>query len=294
MSRLRYFAVLFTLLAVTAALAFSSKPPKTAQPIEQLPGNAVEVVPAKPEQDKIGSLEALIDVTAGHACRRYSWKDRGKSPTGYDRGLILTYAKAACEPDRSDVKVMTKGWGSSSADALTYMGIADISLESVFALTWAMGMRESSGRYCCGLDKSSANYIVWRDRGSPVPADGTEAGLYQTSWNSRKSSSELPKLFAKYSASREGCFAAEFQKGIRCSAHDLKNWGAGDGLKFQELAKACPAFAVEFAAVTFRVLRRHYGPINTKKVEYRKDCVEMFGQVRDYIEEHPGVCSLLK
>ena len=49
-------------------------------------------------------------------------------------------------------------------------------------------MRESSGKYCEGRDKSADN----------TTAETAEAGLFQTSFNARRSSPLLPKLFAEF------------------------------------------------------------------------------------------------
>jgi hypothetical protein len=52
---------------------------------------------------------------------------------------------------------------------------------------------------------------------------------------------------------------------------------------FQQLAKECPAFAVEYAAVLLRNRRRHFGPINEKKAELKSDADALFRQVEAYL-----------
>jgi hypothetical protein len=74
----------------------------------------------------------------------------------------------------------------------------------------------------------------------------------------------------------------------------LKNFGSGPGAEFQRLSKASPAFAAEFAAVTLRNLRKHYGPINTRAAKIKPDCDAMLLQVQAAVDAAPGLCALLQ
>src|SRR5215475_10430197 len=142
-------------------------------------------------------------------------------------------------------------------------------------------MRESSGRYCEGRDKSASN----------TTAETAEAGLFQTSFNARTASSLLPTLFTEYSENPSG-FLEVFKEGVKCSASDLENFGSGDGEEFQRLSKACPAFAAEFAAVGLRHLRTHWGPINRKRAEVKTECDEMLREVEQAVDDS-SLCSAL-
>ncbi len=110
-------------------------------------------------------------------------------------------------------------------------------------------------------------------------ADTAEAGLFQTSWNSRSASPQLPKIFAAYKASSAKCDLDTFSKGVKCSASNLSNYGSGDGRDFQALSKSCPAFAVEYAAEGIRNIRRHWGPLSRKEAEFNLDCRNMLAIV---------------
>jgi hypothetical protein len=51
-----------------------------------------------------------------------------------------------------------------------------------------------------------------------------------------------------------------FKEGVRCTDANLENFGEGDGRDFQKLSKDCPFFALEFAAIGLRNIRKHWGP----------------------------------
>jgi Ca2+-binding RTX toxin-like protein len=61
--------------------------------------------------------------------------------------------------------------------------------------------------------------------------------------------------------------------------------GTGDGAEFQRLIKACPEFAVKYAAVVLRHDRRYSGPINRKSVELRRECDDLFRSVQKLIDD---------
>ncbi len=244
------------------------------------------------------TVETITKLANGSACAKYSWKDRGKAPPGYIKGVALVYARAVCDPTRSDLVVVSQAkTGNDEKDALSWFNsnfnavgmkndVAGIdTMRHAFTLLTGLGMRESSGEHCCGRDASADN----------VASESAEAGLYQTSYDSKGASPELPKLFTKYKADTSGCLLDVFKEGVTCSAADLKNWGTGvDGLAFQKLEKDCPAFAAEYAAVMLRVsggTKGHYGPLRTKAAEIRPECDEMLHQVQDVVQDNPALCA---
>lgn len=235
----------------------------------------------------------VFAITDASKCSKYSWKNRGTAKKSYYRGMGLTYAKAFCSPN--NVVSSARGLPESKYDVTDVLswynsnfnriGLRnDISgLETqrhVWALLIGLGMRESSGRYCVGRDLSM-NFTT---------ADSAEAGLFQSSWGARKRDPSMVTLFNSYQTNRKGCFYEVFKEGYFCSAADLKNWGQGDGLKFQELSKTCPAFSAEYAAILVRKsggTKGEYGPLRTKKAELNKDCDDMLKQ----IEKVEGICG---
>lgn len=246
------------------------------------------------------SLKELTSIAGGSSCAKYSWTGRGKAPAGYIKGMALTYAKAVCHLADSANTIVAKSRSlpessSDRFDALSWYNSNfmragmpnDVSgggtLRHAYALLIGLGMRESSGAYCCGRDMSA----------SFSSSDTAEAGAFQSSWGARLRSIELSKLFQKYSASSSGCFLEVFKEGASCRAGDAKNWGTGDGEKFQALSKSCPAFAAEYAAVLIRLsggTRGEYGPLRTKAAEIKSECDEMLQGIEKAVNANKNIC----
>lgn len=242
-------------------------------------------------------LDRITEIAARSKIASYYWIGRGPAPFGYVKGMALVYARVYCKLKAADSAVTLMAAAKShdtTRDALTWydekfaaLGMdndrAGIdTLRHLFVLLFGLGMRESSGRYCEGRDKAASN----------TTAETAEAGLFQTSFNARTGSPELPKLFARYSASPSG-FLDTFKEGVRCTASNLKNYGSGPGVAFQQLSKSCPAFAAEFAAVGLRSVRTHWGPINARAAEIRPECDAMLMQIQNLMETMPALCSVV-
>jgi hypothetical protein len=229
---------------------------------------------------------------------KYKWKDRGRAPAGYIKGMALVFARVYCKllaGDPAAAEMAKADTHDPHHDALSWyapefqaLGMdngnagAD-TLRHLFVLLIGLGMRESSGTYCEGRDKSASN----------TTAETAEAGLFQVSYNARSASALLPAMFAAYRGNPSG-FVETFKEGAICSAEKLKNWGTGDGKEFQRLSKACPAFAAEFASVLLRNVRKHWGPINTKKAELLRDCDTMLRAVQNVVDTSQGACAILQ
>jgi hypothetical protein len=84
-----------------------------------------------------------------------------------------------------------------------------------------------------------------------------------------------------------------FKEGVTCPSQDWENYGEGKGKEFQRLSKACPAFAVEFATVGLRHLRRHWGPINRLEAEIRPEANIMLLEVQNIVDKF-NLCSILQ
>lgn len=251
-------------------------------------------------QEAATTLASIETIAVTSSCYKYQWKDRGQAPKGYVKGVAKVFARAVCNPTRSDVLVVSKAnTGDDVKDAISWFNsnfaavnmtneVAGVdTLRHAYTLLLGLGMRESSGEHCCGRDASATN----------TSSESAEAGAWQTSYDSRGASVELPKLFEKYKADDSGCLLDTFKEGVTCSDANWKNWGTGaDGLLFQKMEKECPAFAAEYAAVMLRVLggsKGHYGPLRTKAAEIRPECDAMFHAVQDEVTAHPAVCDVL-
>ena len=249
-------------------------------------------------------LDELGSLVAHSKCAAIHWKDRGVAPKAYMRGLALVFARAVCQSDRSDVKVVSgaRGQPGTSADltdALTWydaqflaLGMTNDregidTLRHTYTLLIGLGMQETSGKYCSGRDKS-ADFST---------ADSAEAGVFQTSWGVHKANETLGGLFDWYSAHRDGCLLEVFRQNVQCTAWDAKTWGEGKGADWQKLTKACPAFATEYAAVVVRAsggAKGEFGPVRKRQVELQTACDAMLSQVQALTQSKPEMCAALK
>ena len=237
--------------------------------------------------DLSGPYNDILRVAASSAIATYSWVGRGRAPAGYIKGMALSFGRLFYKlQDRDPValEIAKASTTDTRTDALAHYGVqfralgmnndatGVDTLRHLFALLLGLGMRESSGRYCEGRDRSASN----------VTADTAEAGLFQTSWNIRSCTPLLPPLFLAYKARSVG-FREVFTEGVSVRSGDLDNFGAGDGRDYQELAKSCPAFAVESTALGLRNRRAHWGPINQRTAELRSDADRMFLEVQHVV-----------
>jgi hypothetical protein len=248
--------------------------PVPTDPIVIVPPTSVET-PTPP----IADLTAITKVAEGSTCANYSWPSRGKAPAGYIKGMALAYARELCfpSPTASSTKL-----GASDKDVLTHYGLT-ATPRNLYNIMIGAGMRESSGKYCEGKDASASN----------TSATTAEAGMFQTSYNAFSSSPELGALLKEYKANTHNCLDV-FKEKITCTPAMLKNYGTGDGLEYQKLAKSCPVFAVQVKAITARVLYRHYGPLINKAAEARPECESMLTKVEEVVKSTPGLCDQLK
>jgi hypothetical protein len=246
------------------------------------------------------NLDKILQVATNSAIARYHWLDRGVAPHGYIKGMAVVYAKVYCKLKAGDPvakEIAKANTGNTEKDALAYYAqkfrdvgmnnsVAGVdTLRHLFVLLIGLGMRESSGQYCEGRDRSARN----------TKAETAEAGLFQTSYNAKSANSLLPKLFEQYLSHPSG-FVEIFKEGVSCTPKDLENFGDDHdenekkGKEFQRLSKACPAFAVEFAAVGLRNIRKHWGPINRHEAEIRPEVDAMLLEVQKVVDEL-NLCS---
>jgi hypothetical protein len=255
-------------------------------------------------------VKEIKTIAAASACAGYSWLHRrGEAPRSYMIGTALVFARAVCQPDRSDTKVVSAPVNASYPDDALYFyrdkfARASMSnsvagketLRHSYALLIGLGMMESSGKHCEGRDTSECF----------VKPGNAEAGLYQTSYDVRSKSPALDDLINKYTADRSGCMLDVFEGNFTCPIRRSSNRhcpdetsdiaGTGPGADWQRLTKSCPAFATEYGAV---VLRMHggkegeFGPLRKRQVELRSECDAMLRKVQVFVEKNPNVCSAL-
>jgi hypothetical protein len=235
------------------------------------------------------AIARICDLAASSAIASYDWKNRGKAPAGYIKRMAVSYAKLYHElraGSAAAVEMAKAVTDDASKDALRHYedifkqaGMDNTkdgpdTLRHLFVLMLGLGMRESSGKHCEGRDRSANN----------TTAETAEAGLFQTSFNARRASPLLPKLFKDFMANPTPSYLDVFKEGVHCKEANLENFGEGDGRDFQKLSKECPFFAVAFAAIGLRNIRRHWGPINRHDAEIKPDADAMFMEVQKLVD----------
>ncbi len=243
-------------------------------------------------------LIARISQLAGASdLARVSWTGRGIAPLGYIKGMAVVFAavylkfKAGDSATRIMAESVHESVENDHTDALSWYnsnfraaGMSnDVAgadtLRHLFVLLCGLGVRESSGRYCEGRDRSASN----------TSADTAESGLFQLSWDIHGASPEIPKLLTTYAGGAPG-FCHIFAEGVHPTPSDLEIAGSGDGARCQQLCKDSPAFAVETAAVGLRTRGGnvgHWGPIRRKQAEIRPEADGLFRQVQALVDAAP-------
>lgn len=256
----------------------------------------VYVPPGMPAPLTRTQRDAIASIAIQSSIANYSWKDRGQAPAGYIKGFALSWANtyrqylmgyapavemAKANSGNQDKDVLA--WYADEFDDLNMNNSEDgpDTLRHLWAFLLGMGMRESSGKHCCGRDMSADN----------VASDTAEAGLYQTSYNAHSSSHNFDVLFNSFAAGKHSDnpqgFVEFFKEEVSCSSSDWSNYGSGVGYEFQSMCKNQPAFACETCAIVLRSLRQHYGPVNRYEVELKSDADDMLRQVQKYIDSEP-------
>ncbi|MGZ3789162.1 MAG: hypothetical protein ACXVLQ_11605 [Bacteriovorax sp.] len=273
------------------------KPPTTPTTPTTPTAPTAPTTPTKPTNPTSGAYVDQIKQLAGSSsCASYSWKGRGRAPAGYVKGVALSYARSLCRLIKTNStlsKIMSAADTHNDAkDALTHYQSNFVSLpiktsvagqeplRALYVLGMGLGMRESSGVYCEGWDRSA---------GSGRPSSAGEAGAFQTSYDSMGLSPELSKLYAEYKSTPGRCMLDVFKQGASCSS--MSNLGSGAGAEYQSFNKACPAFATEYAMTMLRIQRGHYGPINRKEAEVTPVCNKLLLSVQDMINNDPYACD---
>ena len=247
--------------------------------------------PLPPKFDQ-ATINKLGNLAAASPIASYAWKDRGRAPAGYIRGMAVAFAQAVLRYNAGDPiirdmaaanthndEIDALSWYNSNFAALGMsndLGSID-TLRHLYVLLLGLGMRESSGKHCEGRDTSSSN----------TSSDTAEAGLFQSSWNASSASTDFLNAADQYDPDSVQGYMAVFAEGVTCNSSSWASYGSGAGFAFQETCKWSPTYAVDTCAITLRRLRQHYGPINRKEAEIRGDADKMFKQVQDFVATLP-------
>jgi hypothetical protein len=241
-------------------------------------------------------IEAICTLAAKSKIASYNWKDRGKAPIGYTKGMAVSWStvyRKFLAGDSSVLEMAKADTYDDDYDALSWLrpefnavGMTNEiagadTLRHVMVLLMGAGMRESSGQHCEGRDQSASN----------TSADTAEAGGWQQSANSLSCSDEAQKLYDEYFAgggmdgSQPLCALDIFAEDVSCSSSDWSCYGSGKGLNFQKMAKHCPQFAVEVCGIAMRNLRKHFGPVGRKEIELKTEADELFRLIQRFVDE---------
>ena len=255
------------------------------------PGYGQEPPPKPPTPTKPWFSEETIEeietIAMNSAIMNYQWADRGKAPPGYIKGMAVAFATVLAKWSKNDssaIEMAKANTHDPDKDALEWyasefnkLGMSNASdgidtLRHLFVLLMGLGMRESSGRHCCGVDVSAG--------ASSQTSDTAEAGAWQMSWNASNASAEMDRIMDYYRDKPPACAIDIFSEGVTCTTKEWACIGTGEGYTYQQLAKSCPAFAAECTAIALRVLRKHFGPINRKEAELRPEADDMLEEVQ--------------
>lgn len=231
--------------------------------------------PNKPLTDLRNEISTIIDNSPG--CTKYRWKNRSVAPRAYINGISVMYAKQVCGQGTDFIKSnkITSTWDYYGKtykhdDALEHYGIRGSALNT-YTLLIGLGMRESSGRYGAGRDLS-ADY---------TSSSSAEAGLFQMAYVAKTFHDELLPLYEDFKSGKRSCELEAF-KDSRTSvtkSHESRDYGTGEGAKWQNLMKKCPAFSTAWAAILVRARMAHFGPLKRKEAEFKEQCKEMLERV---------------
>lgn len=259
--------LLITLISILGCTTTPTAP--TGAPVES-------TSPAMPMGSAIEKLEKLVTASS---CAQVKFKDRGRMPLGFAKGVALAYQRSLCRYRSTATTVagvIGGPLGDIEHDTLTHYGLGkDLNGEERLTLTYALlfslGARESSGKWCEGRDMSASN----------TSAETAEQGPFQQSANSLTASPLLRPLWREYAANPAQCALAVWKEGVDASVRSCNGtvYGTGEGADWQKFVRTCPAFAAEHAAVLLRTLRRHFGPETRKEISVVPECYELLGEI---------------
>jgi hypothetical protein len=280
----------------TTPTAPAQTPPATARPAAA-PQASTPPAPPSTAQPRPASAAAggalraqIVQIATASPVMGFNWPQRGHAPAGYIKGMALTFARVYCKLLASDAgaKEIAQPIRDDNDDVLVHYaerfaasgmdntGSASDRLRHLFTLLVGHGMRESSGEYGEGADPNNHDQN----------ADTSEAGLFQTSFNLRRSVGHvapplMDELINLYTAHGDS-FLDTFKEGCRAPKPDV---GVGPGQQFQQLCKTAPAFGAEFTLIGYRHQYEHWGPLANLAADLNTDCDQMLARVQALVDQ---------
>lgn len=250
------------------------------------------------------TINKIITVAASSKITKYEWKGRGLAPVGFYSEMAVYYgmmyeklkagdstAKAMIAHEDGAHDVFDHYQSQLNSVGIFTLGAsATDRLRALFVIMTGLAGRESSFGFDIGQDASAPTNRT---------ADRAEAGWFQQSWDSLKANPvEIRKIFEYYFDNPTNYqYIYSQHAAVRSGA--LINYGGGDGARFQQLAKSCPAFAVQACGLALRRLCNAWGPINSWAVEIRPEVDSLYTLVQHFIDDtevdietRPSILSL--
>ena len=244
----------------------------------------------------------IVALVAASPLPKHEWRGRGVAPIGYLNGMAITFARAYCKLRRGDrfATLMARKPQATEGDtdALAHLdgpfrraGIlnerdgAD-TLRHLFVLLVGLGMRESAGQFCQGVDASSGN----QNR------EQFEAGLFQMSYSigvGQAAHIPIHEFYEQLSGLPYGGLKPTFAQGVRCGRRPLTDTHDSAAGRFRNFCLTQPALYAELTALCVRYRRRHWGPINRAMVELDPTCDQLLQAVQAVVDRQSDCTGLL-
>lgn len=230
------------------------------------------------------------------------WRYVQPMSEGYLYGIALNFARNYCEQSRlkSSTTEAEKNFLQTLSsqpnsklrpdDSLIHVSkgkIKNTPLVETFALVYSLGMIESDGNFKEGRDKAAFN----------VEPETAEAGLFQVSYDSQVINQYVPEniyryLLEKYNFGQSpNCMNDVYSINQEFSSNQ-SSWGWGEGLKFQDSMKLCPALATDYMAYLLRITHKHNGPLLRKDAQAKPPCQKLLSKWEHFIHRNQ-LCNSL-
>ena len=246
-------------------------------------------------------IDTITRIAARSAIARFFWPPYPRvAPIGYTKGMAVVFARVLCKlaaGDPAAIEMAKANTGNATRDALAYyagvfagLGMRnDVSgpdtLRHLFTLMVGHGMQESSGKILRGARSTRTAKSDCQEGGGRAAADQLRRQRRQS-----LAARAVCQLHGKARRVR-GRLPGNAAHGVRQTTSRISAPGRA-GI-FRNCPRNSPAFAVEFAGVTLRNRRTHYGPINSHAADVMPDCDAMLREVQDFVTASPASCPLL-
>src|SRR3712207_4294736 len=62
------------------------------------------------------AIDQISAIAVPSTCASFNWRDRGRAPKAYIRGMAVVFAKSLCQSNRADVAVVSATRGTPGSD----------------------------------------------------------------------------------------------------------------------------------------------------------------------------------